>query len=180
LQGKSRISSRKAEQKNNVSIGEEKNILGNITLTDEEKEKIKSSNKQIDEILDAMRRQIAEQTKQKTKSDQEKVIEIINKHNGQVGQTSVLANAIGAVINPEALQDLAKSPLIESITPDYEYVFDLDDSACMLGASSWWNAGYDGGTYDAALLDSGVSRIIPIFYIEIRPLLTPRNNQEVS
>jgi len=143
-------------KKNFANPEQEKHSLADMVLPQDRMEIIKSTNKQIDSLLDAMRKDISQQTKQAVAGQQKQIFNIIDHYKGQVTGVSSLSNSIGAVIPASVLEVLARSPLVESITPDYQYTFDLDESASMLGASAWWDAGYDGGIYDAALIDGGV------------------------
>jgi hypothetical protein len=135
---------------------QEKNASANMFLSNADIANIKTLNQQRDQLVDQMRKEITSQVKSQVRAEQQQISEQIAQINGRVTAVCRLFNSIGAVVPSSALQELADLPQVESITPDYEYELDLDDSACMLGAGTWWNNNIDGYAYDAALIDSGI------------------------
>ena len=116
---------------------------------------------QIDRLSDAAKQDIGRSVAMEVRSDQQKIIELIEQNGGQVTAVSSLANCIGAALPADGgrlLDLLLRSELLESVRPDRIYTLDLDASNCMLATDIWWNANPPviGGSYDAALLDSGV------------------------
>jgi serine protease AprX len=136
---------------------EEQLASESMFLPAEQLENIKASNRQIDRLLGAMRKDISKRVKEAVRKEQQEILDLIAQLNGHVTEISPLSNSIGAALpSYAALEILAQSPLVETITPDYHCEFDLDDSTCMLSAGTWWYNGFDGGAYDAAVIDSGI------------------------
>jgi len=135
---------------------DEKHVLSRMAFTKDENDFVKVTNKEIDSVLDGMKKEVAEETKKVVAVKQGNVIKLIERVGGRITAKSYLANCIGAVIPAEGLDAIAWSPFVKSITPENHYTLDLDESACLLGTADWWNGGYDGWNYDAALLDSGI------------------------
>jgi len=136
---------------------EELSAAQSMVFSTRQLEDIKASNRQIDVLLGAMRKDISKRVKDAVRKEQQEIIGLIGQLNGKVTEISHLSNSIGAVLpSYGALEILAESPLVETITPDYLCELDLDDSTCMLEAGTWWSDGFDGGAYDAAVIDSGI------------------------
>ncbi len=136
---------------------EERLAVESMVFSTQQLENIKASNRQIDRLLGAMRKDISKRVKDAVRKEQQEIFDLIAQLNGHVTEISPLSNSIGAALpSYGALEILAQSPLVETITPDYLCELDLDDSTCMLSAGTWWNNGFDGGAYDAAVIDSGI------------------------
>jgi len=136
---------------------EERLASESMVFSTQQLENIKASNRQIDRLLGAMRKDISKRVKDAVRKEQQEIFDLIAQLNGHITEISPLGNSIGAALpSYAALEILAQSPLVETITPDYHCEFDLDDSTCMLSAGTWWNNGFDGGAWDAAVIDSGI------------------------
>ena len=121
--------------------------------------KVKSLHTDIDNLNDIFRNSITTRVDAAVTAEQNEIVKRINQSGGTVSRISRLGNSISAVFRShefEALEALAEDPLVESITPDFVYVLDLDASSHAIGSPVWWDAGFDGGSYDAGLIDSGI------------------------
>ncbi len=134
----------------------EKQAVAAMKMTQSQKQQLKQLHQQLDMEMDLNRKQAFEAAVEQGRPVREQVRAMVERLNGQVTGGSAVMNCVGAVVPAEAIPDLAQSDSVERIVPDYPIVFDLDESACTLGADDFWNAGYDGGAYDAAVIDAGI------------------------
>lgn len=153
----------------------EKLQMQNVVFSRAEKNAIQSLNKKIDDELNSKKKEIGMQVKDAVKSHQRQITELIESLGGEVVAKIPIINAIGAIIPSSALDAIAQNPLVDIIELDSPCALDLDDSACMLGASSWWNNGENGGAYDAAVIDNGIREDHVYLKYKSPPSSDPRN-----
>ncbi len=113
----------------------------------------------IDNLNNVFRNSISTRVGFEVMDEQNEIVTYIKQAGGKVGHISRLANSVSAIFRAhefQAIEALADNPLVESITPDFVYELDLDISSHSIGSPDWWDAGFDGGIYDAGLLDSGI------------------------
>ncbi|MBN2514317.1 MAG: S8 family serine peptidase [Sedimentisphaerales bacterium] len=111
---------------------------------------------QLDWQLDQMRTQSARAIHQQMAPRMDAVRQWLQMRQCTINSESALAGCFGSEMTGADLEAAAQLADVESLTPDSECSYDLDQSNCMLGTAGFWNAGYDGGAYDVAIIDSGV------------------------
>ena len=139
---------------------DEMNDIEKVTLTDAEKKKIRELNLRIDELQDQGKRKMLNNAINEIIREQKIILDLVENLGGKVTAQIGITNSIAVQFsdfNEYALKELANSPLVKSITPDYICTPDLNVSNVALGTQTFWNNGLDGGAYDAAVIDNGIN-----------------------
>lgn len=112
--------------------------------------------RQLDQQLDQKRTHIAQVICQQMAPRMDAIRQWLQMRQCRIDSESALAGCFGCEMTPADIEAAALLADVENLTPDSECSYDLDQSNCMLGSSGFWNAGYDGGAYDVAIIDSGI------------------------
>ena len=112
--------------------------------------------KEIDEEMDKMRKDILEEQKLQIDSQQSEVKKYVEECGGIVTGDLTVINSVFAKINLSCIETLSQKEEIIAIYEDEKVDMKLNNAACTIGASSWYNAGYDGGIWDVAIVDTGI------------------------
>src|SRR5690606_30025415 len=72
------------------------------------------------------------------------------------GQTQLVLNAVFAEVDAAQLDEIARDPMVERITPVNEYRKYLHETVPYIGAAAVQAAGFDGDGVRVAVLDSGI------------------------
>ncbi len=119
-------------------------------------ENYKEIAKEIDADMDNMRKEILEEHKNQIDSQQNEVKKYIEDCGGIVTGDLTIINSVFAKINLSCIEILSQREEIIAIYEDEKVDIKLNNAACTIGASSWYNAGYDGGIWDVAIVDTGI------------------------
>ena len=87
---------------------------------------------------------------------QERVREAIENAGGTVYAQVAVTNTVGAELPANAVVQIAGLAEVESIGLEIEGQPTLAHSVAAINAASFWNAGFDGGNYDIAILERGI------------------------
>ncbi|HML73902.1 MAG TPA: S8 family serine peptidase [Anaerohalosphaeraceae bacterium] len=139
------------------------------------RDELVTMHQQLDRQLDQMRTQSAQAIHQQMAPRMDAVRQWLQMRQCRINSESALAGCFGSEMSPEDIEAAAQLADIESLTPDSECSYDLDQSNCMFGTSGFWNAGYDGGAYDVAIIDSGVRETHTYLKYRNPPLNNPRD-----
>ena len=150
------LTARADDGKRIQSRTEEQQAVLEEAIPESQRQQVRQLHLQLDQEQDALRKEAFEAAAAASKPLREQMRAMIEQHRGQVTGGSGLMNCVGAVLPASELEALVQLEQVESIVPDYPMVLDLDESACAVGASSFWTAGWDGGAYDVAVIDAGV------------------------
>ena len=138
---------------------EEKEYLSRNVLPSDKTQVLKQTHNKIDRFNNAARKKVYQHLKSSETREQAKLSRLIKQLGGKITTTSTLGNSFSvslAEADNDFLDMVAASPIVDSITPDQILQLDLDDSAYSVKAPVWWEAGIDGGTFDAGIIDSGI------------------------
>ena len=102
-----------------------------------------------------MRREIGRRLKNHVSASQQRVCKEIENAGGTVYAQVALGNIIGAQLPATAVNQIAGLNDVRRIGLDTTPPPALEGSAQIIYASRFWAAGYDGGSYDVAILDNG-------------------------
>ena len=136
------------------------------TLTDEEKEQLKEINREIDNIDDNTNKEIYAKQSEILKISQDEAKIAVDSCGGIVTGNSVLINSIFARIPFSCLDELKQNPEILAVYKDEPRPANLDKSSCAIGAPAWHSAGYTGGVWDLAIVDTGIDGTHPALNVD--------------
>ena len=121
---------------------------------------------QLDTLLDSTRKEIYGQAAQELMQSRTTVEGKIRNLGGSVlGFTPVLP-ALYAKVPLGLLRFLAALPPVERISENGLLEPSLDVSARAIYADTWWNAGYTGGIWDLAVVDTGIDGTHPSLAVD--------------
>jgi serine protease AprX len=111
---------------------------------------------------DAMREEINRRTKQAVAGDQDSIEARILSLGGSIIGRIYSQNAVRARLPAEQLSLMARDPLVARIIIVPPAQPELDNHAISLGLTTgFWANGFDGGEWDAGILDTGVQQDHP-------------------
>jgi hypothetical protein len=98
---------------------------------------------------------------------------VIETAGGTVDRAFTLVNAVAARVPPQALQGLARNPLVSVVEPDGEFVahnaeLDAAWGVKRIGAGAVHDAGNRGATVKVCILDTGMQLNHPDLYLNYR------------
>lgn len=108
----------------------------------------------LDKQTRQMRREIGRRLKNRVSASQQRVRQAIEKAGGTVYAQVALGNIIGARLPAAAVNQIAGLNDVRRIGLDATPPPALEGSAQIIHASLFWNAGYDGGSYDVGILEA--------------------------
>ncbi|MBN2808508.1 MAG: S8 family serine peptidase [Deltaproteobacteria bacterium] len=98
---------------------------------------------------------------------QEEVKKVVQKNGGTVISTLTAVNALIVMVPGKAVKKLAELKDVRRLVEDEKLKADLENAAAALliaapeNGGSLWNQGFSGGSYDAAVLDTGADLTHP-------------------
>ena len=125
-------------------------------LTVEEKDLLNETGVKLKQEKMLMRRDILEISAPLVDEIQTPVIEKIKTHGGEVGYNGTIFNSIAARVPVSYLEELSRDPSIARIAYEQTYIVTLDTSNEAIYADTWWNQGYTGRGWAAAVIDTGI------------------------
>ena len=102
-----------------------------------------------------MRQEIGQRLKNRVAASQQRVRQAIENAGGTVYAQVALGNIIGARLSATAVSQIAALDDVRRIGLATTPPPALEGSAQIIYAPRFWEAGYDGGRYDVAILDNG-------------------------
>ena len=128
---------------------------GNQALPPNVKAEVGVMHESLDTQTRQMRREIGRRLKNHVAASQQRVRTAIENAGGTVHAQVALGNLMGAQLPATAVTQIAALDDVRRIGLDTTPPPALEGSAPIIYAPSFWNAGYDGGSYDVAILDNG-------------------------
>ncbi len=128
-----------------------------------DKARLNNLRKDIDDLIDIMRRQIAKALEQAVQPSQKQIAKIIETAGGKILSSTSTISTITAVVPNHLLETLARNPLVVSILKNRPTEYELDVSMPACGFDNWWDQDIDGGFFDFGIVDSGVQQDHPAF-----------------
>lgn len=125
---------------------------------------LKDRARAIEDLRDTVRREIAEAVHTAVAEDQAGLDLLVAGLGGQVRRTILIANAAAIVLPAASLERMADDPRVARIEALKPGKPELDLQKRSLGLdlpSGFWDDGFDGATYDAGVLDTGVQQDHP-------------------
>ncbi|MBI2841865.1 MAG: S8 family serine peptidase [Armatimonadetes bacterium] len=130
-------------------------------VTAADKAKIKALNEDADALLDEMRRETSRKMRAEVAGEQAQLAADIIFLGGKVNYQYSIENAIAAVVPGTAILQLSQHHLVSHIVADGVDEALMNVSGPSIFVNSFWNAGADGGIWDAAICDTGVDSSHP-------------------
>ena len=152
-----------------IAAGEDSDVIATEEelLTEEEIDLLNETRARLDQETMQMRREIFERSAPLADEIQAPVIRNIEAQDGEIRYSGKIYNSIAASVPIGYLEELSQDPSIAAIWYDELFNASLDVSASAIYANSWWSAGYSGGTWDAAVVDTGVDGSHPDLSVEL-------------
>ena len=135
-------------------------------LSEEYKNKTRELSKNLDSKVDEIKKEIYDEVSLEVENDQNEIIEIVNNCDGIVTGKSALISSVFARILSSCLYDLKESNKILAVYEDQLNKIDLDVSVPSTLTSTWYTAGYTGGIWDAAVVDTGIDGTHPALTVD--------------
>ncbi|MEN6308781.1 MAG: S8 family serine peptidase, partial [Anaerohalosphaeraceae bacterium] len=156
--------------------GAEESVDAELELYPQQlRDELITMHRQLDRQLDQMRIQSAQAVRDQMAPRMDTIRQWLQLRQCRITSESALAGCFGSEMTAADIEATAQLADVESLTPDSECSYDLDQSNCMLGTSGFWNAGYDGGAYDVAIIDSGVRETHTYLKYRNPPASDPRD-----
>ncbi len=118
---------------------------------------------ELDTLRDEMIAVISVRTQNAVRPDHDRARNAFRRHGGTVRATTAVLNAAAGTLPAGAIEALARDDSFAYLALDRPGYPELNISAPSLGAPSFWNNGYTGGTFDCGVLDTGVQQNHPAF-----------------
>ncbi|MCW5935721.1 MAG: S8 family serine peptidase [Fimbriimonadaceae bacterium] len=83
---------------------------------------------------------------------------MVNAYGGRVIGETTAVSTLAASLSPAGIRALAADPMVAFVGLDHVGAPELNTSAQSIGATTFWQAGFTGGTYDVGTLDTGCLR----------------------
>lgn len=131
------------------------------SLTSGEEEQLEDLIEKVDSEKDEIKKKIIEKQTELIEDSQNSVINTINSCNGTVTGNSSLINNVFARIPYSCLYNLKENPEVLAVYEDKFVSINLDISMPTIGAPTWHAAGFDGGIWDVAVIDTGIDTSHP-------------------
>jgi subtilisin family serine protease len=144
-------------------------------LTVEEKDLLNETASRLDQETMQMRRDIFERSAPLVDEIQAPVVEKIQANGGEVGHRDTIYNAIAASVPIGYLEKLSEDPSIAAIWYVELLNMTLKYSVPTIDAKKWWDNGYTGGTWDVAVVDTGIDSTHPALLAHPIPAKTFHN-----
>lgn len=125
-------------------------------VTEADKKEIRALNEQREAMVRKLRQQIARESELAVARVQEPQLDAITRLGAKVEEKLVAVNAISAVIPAAALKEIGALQGVAEVVYNTPGKPELDNQAASLGATTWWNTGFDGGIWDVGVIDDGV------------------------
>ncbi len=125
-------------------------------VSESDKKAIKELNREREQLMQRMRKEIAEYSSEVIASSQEDMVRNIEAMGGKVGERLGVLNAVSAKIPAHSLEEIANMKGVAEVVYDHPGKAELNNQASSLGANTWWSSGFDGGIWDVGVLDEGV------------------------
>ena len=116
---------------------------------------------QMDALDTEMRREMLDRAQPRLAASQEDLVQAIEALGGQILYRYTIVNGVAVAIPPEGRAAIEARPDVAEVVDDQRMTGDLNASVPTIEADTWWNAGYTGGAYDVAVVDSGIDRNHP-------------------
>lgn len=146
------------------------------SLSTSEAEAYRRAIHDLEALQQQMRRAIIMESAGVRQETQARVEASVRALGGQVLHRYQTLNALAVAISPDAREVLANHPDIATIYDSDQLESHMNVSTQAIGADTWWTAGYTGGIWDVAIIDSGIDHGHPALssheYIERRCLDT--------
>jgi serine protease AprX len=120
----------------------------------------------LDSILDDSRKEIYALADERVRLQVTTVSDQIKTLGGDVSSYTPVLPAIFATAPAETIPTMALIQGIERISENSKMEMSMDVSAYAIGADTWWNNGYDGGTWDLAIVDTGIDGSHPALTVD--------------
>ena len=125
-------------------------------LTEEEKRVLNETGIELEQKVTQMRKEILARSEPLVDEIQVPIIEKMEDNGCTIKYRGNIYNSIAADIPVSYLEELSKEPSIAMVSYDEIFNATLDVSADAIDADYWWGQGYDGGNWDAAVVDTGI------------------------
>jgi serine protease AprX len=120
------------------------------------KGEVRALHEALDNETQQMRKEIYTQIWNRVSAAQGRVREAIENAGGTVYAQVAVTNTVGAELPANVVAQIAGLAEVESIGLETEGQPALAHSVAAINAASFWNAGFDGGNYDVAIVERGV------------------------
>jgi uncharacterized repeat protein (TIGR01451 family) len=121
---------------------------------------------QLDGILDDSRREIYYNSEEILAPVMREVVDSIEVIGGNVFSHTVVLPALFVVLPLHLIPELASIDGVRRISEDEAMEFSMDISAYAMEADEWWSAGYTGGVWDLAVVDTGIDGSHPALTVD--------------
>jgi serine protease AprX len=108
-----------------------------------------------------MRQEILARSAAARQASQSAVARAVEDLGGEVIYRYDTINAMAVAISPEGRTALAAHPGVATVFEDQLMEGDMNVSAQAIGANTWWGDDLDGGTWNVAVIDSGIDDTHP-------------------
>ncbi|MEF9427260.1 MAG: S8 family serine peptidase, partial [Candidatus Mariimomonas ferrooxydans] len=150
------------EERYSTQIEDLRSSLESIRQT-ENSEEIKAVLKNITSLNNRIIFEAYNRAKEMVDEGQRAIVSQIEFLGEKVNYRYVIVNSISAIIPAEGIEGLSTLPEIALISEDRRMEANLNVSIPSVFADTWWNNGFTGGIFDAAIVDSGMDTAHPAF-----------------
>ncbi len=149
-----------------ASIDEEEERLWARTrsaVDTEQREQLDFLRRELDATRDLMRRDIQAALRSRAEPKFIEIRDVIRNAGGSINNEVYLTLSMGVTVPSDLVPVLAKRDDVVTIMLDRPLELELDVSMPSLQIDAWWSAGFDGGIWDAGVVDTGVQENHPAF-----------------
>ena len=130
-------------------------------LTTAQQDELDALHTQMDALDTEMRREMLDRAQPRLAASQEDLVQAIEELGGQILYRYTILNGVAAAIPPEGRAAIEARPDVAEVVDDQRMTGHLNVSVPTIDAATWWAAGYTGGAYDVAVVDSGIDNNHP-------------------
>ena len=116
-----------------------------------------------DDLRTVMLHELGRRQRAAVGPDQDVLVNHLTSIGGVVVHRLILINAVSARLTPPQIAEVAQRPDVRRICDNEKMEGHLNVSIPAIGAGTWWTGGYTGGTFDVAVVDSGLDTAHPAF-----------------
>ncbi len=119
-----------------------------------ERARLKSA--ELHAALQAMRQEIVDRARPQVEASQAGLVQWLESAGAVVHTRLAIVNAIAAAVPRSELDALQSRPDVAEVAENRQMTAQLSNSPYAIDADTWWTAGYQGGVWVPAILDTGV------------------------
>lgn len=121
-------------------------------------ERARHKSAELQAALQAMRQEIINRARPQAEASQTGLVQWLESNGAVVHTRLVVINAIAATVPRSQLDALRARPDVAEVAENRQMTAQLGDSPYAIDADTWWDAGYTGGVWVPAILDTSVRK----------------------